>query len=159
MIGRKYALHRSKYNVTSELAKRTYNGVVYDSVMEMRYFIDIVEPLVSLGQIVEYERQKKYILQEGFKRKNKTILPITYVADYYIRYSNGLEEVIDVKGLPDSVAKIKRKMFWNRYPDIEYRWLTYNKSHGGWIGYEELQKIKTKEKKAKAKTIKMVDAK
>ena len=142
-------VHRTKFNVNKDVASRTYKGVTYDSAMEMRYFIEVVEPLVASGMIIYYERQKKYILQERFKHSHQTVLPVTYVADYYIEYSDGHRAVIDIKGMPDDVAKLKRKLFWYKYPDIDYLWLTHNKSHGGWIEYDALQKMKRTEKRAK----------
>lgn len=150
-IRKNYPLKRSKYNVTKEKNARTYKGITYDSEMEMRYYIEIIEPLMATDIIKSCERQKKYVLIPSFKRKGTTVRAIEYVADYYIQYTNGLDEVVDIKGMPDSVAKLKRKLFWSIYPDTEYRWITYNKSHGGWVDYDELQDMKRKEKKEKEK--------
>jgi hypothetical protein len=147
----KRRVSRTKYNVEKETAKRTYKGVVYDSVMEMRYFVEVVEPLTAQGIVVKSERQVKYTLMEKFRRGSQLIRPIEYVADYVLTYANGIQEVIDVKGRPDKVALLKRKLFWNIYPDIEYRWMTYNKSYGGWVDYDELQILKRTAKKAKEK--------
>ncbi|MCQ2147442.1 MAG: DUF1064 domain-containing protein [Bacteroidales bacterium] len=145
----KNTLHRSKFNVAGDLSKRTYKGVTYDSAMEMKYFIEVIEPMYSMGYITEYERQKKYVLQAGFKRAGKWVRPVEYVADFYIKYSNGVGEVVDVKGMPDKVALLKRKLFWGIYPDINYLWITYNKSHGGWLDYDVLQEMKRRERKKK----------
>lgn len=153
----KYAVHRTKYNVNKDVISRTYKGITYDSVMEMRYFIEVIEPMMEVGYITYYERQKKYVLQESFKHNQQTVLAITYVADYYIEYSNGHKEVIDIKGMPDGVAKIKRKLFWKVHPEIEYKWITYNKTHGGWVEYDELQKTRRAEKRAKERLKKAQD--
>ena len=142
-------VHRTKYNVNKDVLSRTYKNVTYDSVMEMRYFIEVIEPLMETGRILYYDRQVKYELQERFKHNHQTVLSITYVADFYIEYADGSKVVIDIKGMPDGVAKLKRKLFWHKYPDIEYKWLTFNKSHGGWVEYDELQKARRAEKKAK----------
>lgn len=144
-----HPIKRSKYNINRSLSERTYKNVTYDSVLEMRYFAEIIEPMIELGYIESYERQKKYLLMEGFERKGQKVRPIEYVADFYIKYSNGLEEVIDIKGLPTETAKLKRKLFWNRYPDIDYRWLAYSKKHGGWLDYEDLQRVRRYEKNEK----------
>lgn len=143
--------HSSKYNVAKDKADRTYKGVVYDSVMEMKYFRDVIEPQYESGWIKYYERQKSYVLLNNFRRNGQFIYGITYVADFYVEYINDTIEVIDVKGCPDDVAKMKRKLFWQIYPDIDYRWVTYNKAHGGWVDYDELQKLKRAEKKEKKK--------
>ena len=126
--------------------------------MEMRYYRDVILPHTRSGDITHYELQKPYTLQPKFTRGGKTIQPITYVADFYIEYSDGHIEVIDTKGCPDSVAKLKRKMFWYAFPDINYRWICYskidgNEINGGWCDYEyekEQRKIR-KEAKKKAK--------
>ena len=147
----KELVHRTKYNVNKDVISRTYKNVTYDSVMEMRFFIEVIEPMMKAGQILFYDRQVKFELQEKFRHNQQNVLAITYVADYYIEYANGHREVIDIKGMPDDVAKLKRKLFWYKYPDIEYKWITYNKSHGGWVNYDELQKVRRAEKRAKAR--------
>lgn len=146
--------NRTKYNVgrsKDDVAKRTHNGITFDSILEMKYYRDVLCPKVESGEVVHYELQKKYELQPGFIRDGKKVLPIDYVADFYIEYADGHSEVIDTKGCPDRPAKMKKKMFWWRYPDIDYRWITYVKKYGGWIPYEECQKLRKEAKRQKAK--------
>lgn len=138
---------RTKFNVDKDTEKRTCDGIVFDSVLEMKYYRDVVLPKMESGEITYYELQKKYILQDGFEREGKRILPITYVADFYIEYSDGHTEVIDIKGCPDTTAKIKRKLFWYKYPDIDYQWITYVKKFGGWGGYDEFNKLRREAKR------------
>lgn len=146
---------RTKFNVDKDKSKRTYDDIVFDSAMEMRYYRDVVLPRVRSGNISYFELQKEYVLQPKFRRgNNKLVLPITYVADFYIEYSDGTVEVIDTKGCPDSVAKIKRKMFWYQYPDLTYRWICYSKidgteENGGWCDYEYVHEQRKKRKKEK----------
>lgn len=147
-------IERTKFNVSKNVEKRTYDGIIFDSQMEMRFYRDVVLPQVRSGNIIKYELQKKYILQPKFHNGKKTIQPIVYVADFYIEYSDGRTEVIDTKGCPDSVAKIKRKMFWYVYPNLTYRWICYSKIDGneencGWCDYEYVQEQRIKRKKAK----------
>ena len=140
-------IERSKFNVTKDISKRSHNGTVFDSVLEMRYFRDVLCPKVDSGDIVSYELQKPYELQPKFSRCGKIVLPIKYVADFFIVYNDGHEEVIDTKGCPDSVALLKRKLFWYHYPTVDYKWITYVKKFGGWIEYEDYKKFKKDEKK------------
>lgn len=142
-------LTRSKFNVNKDKSNRTYNDIVFDSVLEMKYYRDVVVPLAEQGEIVYYELQKKYELQPKFKYQGKTVLPINYVADFYIIYKDGREEIIDTKGYPDSVALLKRKLFWYCYPETDYKWITYIKKFGGWIEYEEYRRLKREEKRSK----------
>ncbi|MBQ2396890.1 MAG: DUF1064 domain-containing protein [Bacteroidales bacterium] len=142
---------RSKFNVDKDTSKRTYNGIIFDSILEMKYYRDVILPNVESGQIVKYELQKEYVLQPKFTRNNKSVLPIKYVADFYVVYNNGHEEVIDTKGMPDSVALLKRKMFWYHFPDVDYKWMTYVKKFGGWLEYDVVKKLRSEEKKTKKK--------
>ena len=135
-------IDRTKFNVDKDKEKRTCNDIVFDSVLEMKYYRDVVLPKVESGEIKYFELQKKYILQEGFEHNGKRVLPIIYIADFYIEYSNGKSVVIDIKGCPDTTAKIKRKLFWYRYPDIDYQWITYIKKFGGWGNYDEYNKLR-----------------
>jgi len=130
-------------------ADRTCNGIVFDSKMEMRYYRDVLCPLLESGDVVSYELQKPYELQPKFIHDGKNVRAITYVADFEMIYKDGHEVVVDVKGMPDSVAKIKRKLFWYLYPDVDYKWVTYVKKFGGWIDYEECKKLRDAERRSK----------
>ncbi len=140
-------IERTKFNVDKDIEKRTHCGIIFDSVLEMRFFRDLILPNVESGTIASYELQKPYELQPKFIYNGKTIRPIVYVADFYILLPNGEEFVIDTKGCPDSVAKIKRKLFWYRYPNLDYRWVTYVKKFGGWIDYDQCELLRKEEKR------------
>lgn len=142
---------RSKYNVDKDTVKRTYNNIVFDSVLEMRYYRDVILPNVESGHIKYYELQKEYELQPKFSHNGKTVLPIKYVADFYVEYTDGHKEVIDTKGLPDNVALLKRKMYWYHYPNIDYKWITYVKKYGGWLDYDVVKRLRSQEKKKEDK--------
>jgi len=144
-------MERTKFNVDKDKDKRTFNGIVFDSLLEMKYYRDVLLPMVESGEVTKYELQKKYVLQDSFERNGKKVLPITYVADFYMEYADGRIEVIDTKGMPDGVAKLKRKLFWFRYPSVNYIWMTYLKKFGGWITYEDAQTLRKEEKRNKNK--------
>ena len=132
--------------------KRTYKGIQYDSELEMRYFKDVVEVGLENGTIIDCQRQIKYELQPKCKYKNENILAIKYIADYVLTYNDGSVIVWDVKGQADATAKLKKKMFHYKYPEIDYRWVTYSLQDGGWLEYSEVEKarkLRAKEKKAK----------
>jgi hypothetical protein len=108
---------------------------------------------VESGEILRYERQIPFILQEGFTHNNIKVLPIKYVSDFIVYWKDGTRTIFDVKGLPDSLSKCKRKIFWYRYPNEEYIWMCRNIKHGDethWLTYEELEKKKKQEKKTKS---------
>ena len=142
-------IERTKFNVDKNTESRTYDGIIFDSQLEMRYYKEVVLPLSKEGVISHFELQKKYELQPKFIHKGKTIQPINYVADFYIEYSDGHTEVIDTKGCPDSVAMLKKKMFTYHYPDAIYRWICYSKIDGGWCDLEYVKKQRKERKKQK----------
>lgn len=141
---------RTKFNVDAENDKRTYDGIVFDSQMEMKYYRDVVLPLSRSGEIKKFELQKKYVLQPKFTHDGKTVKEISYIADFYIEYRDGRVEVLDTKGYADSTARIKRKMFWYMYPDIDYRWIVYIKKYGGWIDFDECARLRRESKRARS---------
>ncbi len=149
-------MRQSKFNVKQNKTDRTFDGIVFDSNLEMKYYRDIILPKYNSGEIKYFERQKKYILQPGYILNGKKILPIIYKADFYVVYSNDKEEVIDTKGCPDAVAKIKKKMFGYVFPDVTYLWKSYSLKDGGWLNYEDIQKARKLRKKQKKEQIKEI---
>lgn len=144
-------IERSKYNVASNKEERTYDGIVFASGMEMKYYRDVILPLSESGEITHYELQKEYILQPKYTHNGKTIRPITYVADFYIEYADGRIEVIDTKGFADPVAQIKKKMFMYQHPDLPYKWITHVKKWGGWRDYDDVKQLRREAKSAARK--------
>lgn len=67
---------RSKFNVDKDKSKRSYNGIIFNSVLEMKYYRDVLCPLVESGEVISYELQKPYELQPKFVHDGKTVLPI-----------------------------------------------------------------------------------
>lgn len=147
---------KSKYNIDlSEKgkAKRTYQGITFDSETELKFLLEWIEPRLQTGEILSYERQVPYILQEGFVNfEGKKILPIKYIADYVITFSDGRQIVVDVKGQPDTTAKLKKKVFEYKYRDIPFYWYCRSIKYSdgdNWIVYEELEKRRKADKKNK----------
>lgn len=50
---------RSKFNVDNQVDRRTYNGITFDSQLEMKYYCEVVLPGVESGNITYFELQKK----------------------------------------------------------------------------------------------------
>ena len=139
--------NRSKFNVGRDIAKRTCDGITFDSILEMRYYRDVLKPAIESGDVVGYELQKPYELQPGFTHDGQNVRPVTYVADFVIEYADKSVKVIDTKGLPDAVALLKRKLFWFKYPNIDYEWITYSKKFGGWMSYDKYKYLSREEKR------------
>lgn len=98
--------------------KAEYNGAVYDSRKEMRRAVAL-DWLAKVGIIRDLERQKKFILQEGYvNNKGEKIREIAYFADFvYYDTERKMWVAEDVKSpaTRTEVYKIKKKMFENRY--------------------------------------------
>lgn len=148
----KYHVDLSQQGKLNRIGKdyKTGEDIQFDSLLEKQFYEENIVNGMECGEIVDYDLQKKYQLQPSFKKNGKTIRAIDYVADAWVLYPDGTEKVFDVKGgLVDPVAKIKQKMMYYKYPDLDYTWVTYSKSTG-WINYEEYEQLKRKKKRAKA---------
>ena len=44
-------MERSKFNVDKDKEKRTYNNIVFDSQLEMKYYRDVLCPAVESGEV------------------------------------------------------------------------------------------------------------
>ena len=112
-----------KRRVKYHNVKCEYNGLKFDSKTEMEYYKYLLG-LQEKGIVKEIKTQIKYSLQDKFKYKDKTQREIVYIADFVVIYSDGREEVIDIKGSVhniDPIFKIKRKLLLCKYPNIDFR--------------------------------------
>lgn len=101
-------MRNGKYNVSSK-EKRTWNGKVYDSKIEMVKAREFAL-LKKTGDILELEEQP---VIELLPKPNR----VSYKPDFRIVWKNGNEEYIDVKGVETAVFRIKHKMFKHFYPN------------------------------------------
>lgn len=101
--------------------KAEYGGNMYDSRKEMRRACAL-DMLVRCGRVRDLERQRRFILQDGYTtRDGRSIRPISYVADFVYYDNDRCAWVVeDVKGVRTDVYKIKRKMFEFRYPEYVF---------------------------------------
>ncbi|MCC3755523.1 DUF1064 domain-containing protein [Staphylococcus capitis] len=131
----------SKYNAK----KVEYKGIVFDSTVECEYYQYLER---NLGNEYDYiELQPRYELIPKMNNQRKT----EYIADFALFKDDVLVEVIDVKGMPTEVAKLKAKIFRDKYPNIKLTWICKAPKYTGleWIEYEELTKVRRKRKREK----------
>lgn len=129
----------SKYNAK----KVEYKGVVFDSKVECDYYQYLER---NLGNEYDYiELQPRYELIPKMNNQRKT----EYIADFALFKDDVLVEVIDVKGMPTEVAKLKAKIFRDKYPNIKLTWICKAPKYTGleWIEYDELIKVRRKRKR------------
>ncbi|MFI8612238.1 DUF1064 domain-containing protein [Staphylococcus capitis] len=129
----------SKYNAK----KVEYKGVVFDSKIECDYYQYLER---NLGNEYDYIKlQPRYELIPKMNKQRKT----EYIADFALFKDDVLVEVIDVKGMPTEVAKLKAKIFRDKYPNIKLTWICKAPKYTGleWIEYDELIKVRRKRKR------------
>lgn len=96
-------------------------GEKFDSQAEMYRWRDL-KLLLAAGEISDLSRQPKFVLQAAFVRAGKKVREITYTGDFRYRdLRTGQDVVEDVKGFETIEFKIKKKMLWFLYPDIDLR--------------------------------------
>jgi hypothetical protein len=96
--------------------KGIYKGITFDSIKEMKRYKEL-EFLQKSDYICFLERQKRFLLQDGYTNKaGHKIRPIYYIADfYYFDIEKGEWIVEDTKGMRTDVYKLKKKLFEYKY--------------------------------------------
>lgn len=132
----------SKYNAK----KVEYKGIVFDSKVECEYY-QYLEKKMNGVTYNRIEIQPRYELIPKFGDQRKT----EYIADFSLYLDNDLIEVIDVKGMATTTAKLKAKLFRYKYPEVKLTWICKAPKYTGleWIEYDELIKIRRKRKREK----------
>lgn len=123
----------SKYHVDNSplgKLKRTYNGILFDSGLECRFYKEYLLPKLKIGEIKAIKRQVCYELLPSFVYKGKKQRAIEYVSDFDVLYSNDYFVVIDVKGMIKPIDKIKAKLFKYKYPDTNFVFMKYSIEKG-----------------------------
>lgn len=74
------------------------------------------------GLIKDIKLQTRFELQPKYKKNNKTIRAINYIADFtYFDVNKGKTIIVDTKGYRTEVYKLKKKIFEYKYPDLEIK--------------------------------------
>lgn len=130
----------SKYNAK----KVEYKGIVFDSKVECEYY-QYLEKKMNGVTYNRIEIQPRYELIPKFGDQRKT----EYIADFSLYLDNDLIEVIDVKGMATTTAKLKAKLFRYKYPEVKLTWICKAPKYTGleWIEYDELIKVRRKRKR------------
>lgn len=95
---------------------------VFDSVLEAKRYKQLVL-LERAKAIKNLQLQVPFLLQEGFRKNNKTYRKIEYIADF-VYEENGKTIVEDTKGVKTDVFMIKQKLFEYKYPDLTIKIIT-----------------------------------
>jgi len=98
--------------------KMIIDGNKFDSIKEAKRYQEL-KILEKAKEITELRLQVKFELQPSFKKNNKTIRKIEYIADFTY-YDNKSQQYIveDTKGYRTDVYKLKKKLFEYKYPHL-----------------------------------------
>ncbi|WP_353856457.1 DUF1064 domain-containing protein [Bacillus sp. Bos-x628] len=127
--------------------KTVVDGITFDSRAEAKYYQQL-KWLKKAKQIKDFALQPRYLLQEAFKKNDKTFRKIEYIADFEITNLDGTKEIIDIKGVETKEFAIKRKLYERKY-ETPLKVLAYDKSYG-FIELDKLKKLKPKGKAGKS---------
>ena len=98
--------------------RRTQIGEIsFDSVAEARRFNEL-KMMLEIGEIRDLELQPRFELQPSFKKRNRTVRKIEYIADFMYKDRKGNTIVEDVKGMETDVFRLKQKLFEYKYPNL-----------------------------------------
>ena len=101
--------------------EKVVNGIKFDSKLEAKRYVQL-KLLLRAGEITDLRTQVEFELQPSYKKNNKTIRAIKYVADFvYYDVREGKTIVEDTKGFRNDVYKLKKKLFEYKYPYLEIK--------------------------------------
>lgn len=93
--------------------KIEYKWIKFDSKKEASRYMDL-EILQRAWEIQDLETQPKFLLQDCFKYRGKTIRSIYYISDFMYKKDWKIH-VEDVKWMKTGVYNIKKKLFLKEY--------------------------------------------
>ena len=83
------------------------DGHYFDSIKESKYYEELKLRLMA-GDILGFCLQPKFILSNS----------ISYIADFIV-FEKDKTIIVDVKGIKTDVYKLKKKLFKEKYPELE----------------------------------------
>ena len=106
----------SKYH---NIKKRCLSGHFHDSKFEAQYCNRLLA-MKQKGEIQDYKVQVEFNVAEGIKHR---------VDFFVVKFEDGkvIQEVHEAKGMWTAVARLKKKLFEQKYPYIPYKVIFQNK--------------------------------
>lgn len=116
-----YKQLQQKGNSKYGAKKVIINGIKFDSQKEGNHYLEL-KLLEKQGLIKDLRIQVRFELQPKYKKNNKTIRAINYIADF-VYFDKAKKKMIieDTKGFRTEVYKLKKKIFEYVYPDLEIK--------------------------------------
>lgn len=106
---------KAKYNNE----KIIVDGFLFDSTREANYYSQL-KILKRVGEIKDFTRQVRFLLEEGYVKDGKKIKPEYLVVDFLVTFPDGRQEVHDPKGFKTALYKSKKKRFEKKYPHLKF---------------------------------------
>lgn len=99
--------------------KITIDGIEFDSRLEANRYCQL-KILERAKEIKDLRRQVEYIIQPKYRKNNKTVREIKYIADFvYYDIKKDKTIIEDTKGYRNEIYKLKKKIFEYKYTDLE----------------------------------------
>lgn len=99
--------------------KIVMDGIEFDSRLEANRYCQL-KILERAREIKDLRIQVEFVIQPSYKKNNKTIRAIKYIADFvYYDVKKKKTIIEDTKGFRNEVYRIKKKLFEYKYPDLE----------------------------------------
>jgi hypothetical protein len=89
--------------------KCEWQGEKFDSKAELKRFLELWA-LLEAGEIIELQRQPKFILVKKIELDGRTKPAIRYVADFEYLTKSGQRIIEDVKGVITPIYRLKRHL-------------------------------------------------
>lgn len=142
------AIKKSKYGAQ----KIVVNHINFDSIMEAEYYLYLLEQKAKKN-IKSFDMQVSFDLLPKKKNKftGKTILPVKYIADFVITDKSGIIKVVDIKGRETADFKLKKKMFFYFYPDLDFRCVQWDGTQQAWRDLDDINKDRRARKRIRNK--------
>lgn len=99
--------------------KIVVDGITFDSKKESDYYCQL-KMLKMAGEVTDFSLQVPFELQPKYKYGNKTIRSIKYIADFKVKYKDGHEEIVDVKGVRTKEYLLKKKILLYQHQEIKF---------------------------------------
>ena len=100
--------------------KTIIDNIRFDSKKEATKYQELKLMQLDHGPdgVKSFTLQPRFELQPAFEKDGQKYRKIEYVADFLITYNSGKQEVLDIKGYPTEVWRIKAKLFDFKYKNL-----------------------------------------
>ena len=97
------------------------DGIRFDSRLEARRYGEL-KLLEMAGEISYLVCHPRFVLQKAFEHAGERIRAVEYEADFqYQDNATGGMIVEEIKGFETTAWKVKQKLFYYQYPDVDFR--------------------------------------